>query len=114
MIEELKLIISLLDGVAGISANLVYAFLALKGLGALLTTGAVVYVIRLVVMAIAGHCKAGITRQEADSIQKAYSGLQDDKATLTSKMANQNQEHHIELEKIKHLYKILKEAKDVG
>ena len=114
MLEELKLIISLLDGVAGISANLVYAFLALKGLGSILVAGVIVYLARLLIMAILKVSMADISKDEANRIRVEANDNYTENLELKSKMSIQSEEHRIEMEKIKHLYKILKEAKDAG
>jgi len=118
MIEELKLILSLLDGVAGMTVNLVYAFFAIKFLIFSSTTGAVVYCIRLVVLSVLDYAKSDMTRERADNIiqdcQQAYNKCDDLSISISELKSDARiaaNEHRQELEKVQHLYKILKEAK---
>lgn len=100
MIEELKILQNIVGDLSGLGGWLVAAFLIYK----VLFLAVAAYALHFIVTAVAEHFKAGITKEQAMNIKaenmRLISVHEAEKVGLKS-----------EIERIKHMYKILKEAK---
>lgn len=103
MIEELRILQEIIGDLSGLGAWLVGAYIGYK----VLLLAVLTYIANLVIKAISAFLKPGITRGEANTIQA-------DMALKDAKHEAQMIEVNSECERVKHMYKILKEAKDVG
>ncbi len=100
MIEELKLVQEIVGDLSGVGLWVFAGVLLLK----LVNVAAIIYMVKFVVEKTYLLFKCPITKKEAERLQSENEGLQGSikEVKLNAKM---------EVEEIKHLYKILKESK---
>lgn len=100
MIEELKILQTIIGDLSGLGGWLVAAFLIYK----VLFLAVAAYTLHFIVVTLASHFKAGITRAEAARIEVGNTQL------IASHEAEKTRLNS-EMERIKHMYKILKESR---
>lgn len=101
MIDEIKLLQEIIGDLSGLGAWLVAAYLGYK----LAVGAAVVYVFRLLIVTVSAHFKVDMTKREAEHLRAEI-------VRVNSAAAAEKVRSASEIERVKHLYKILKEAKD--
>lgn len=118
MIDELKILQEIIGDLSGLGGWLVGAYLSYK----LILMGALLYAFKFVISAVVSYAKADITREEANLIlsgaEKAELRLKGIDATHEAEMTRKDADHfaaiakvNTEIERVKHMYKILKESK---
>lgn len=105
MIDELRLIQEIVGDLSAAGGWIAGGYIGYRFIVTMTTIVGFIWLAAYVVRQIAEHLKAAITRHEADRIILQNSRLECEKEDLKAA-------HRTELEKIKHLYKILKESKN--
>lgn len=114
MLQEFQLLADLLGDLSGIGLQV----FALYVLAKLLTAAAVVYVIQLIVTRVLAYMSGGVTRTEVETLRGEAAdlrqrvrncGLENEAKVLEMRIERDNAT--AETEKVKHMYKILKEAR---
>ncbi len=100
MIDELEMIKAIVGELTGAGLWVVFGVIAYKILTNLMMIGGAGWLVKK----IFEYLKAGITRQEAEIIKSDYKKVEQERDLLKIK-------HRTELDEIKAMYKILKEAK---
>jgi len=118
MIDELKILQEIIGDLSGLGGWLVGAYLSYK----LIFMCVLLYAFNLVVSAVVRHLKADITREEANLILSGAAAvelkLNGIKEVHSAEMTRKDAEHYAailevntKIERVKHMYKILKESK---
>jgi len=110
MIDELKILQSIVGDLSGLGAWLVAAYLSYK----VIFLAAIIYLIKFIVNGILNYFRAGITRQEAEAIQAEMTSRAGRHEAAMSAKDCQIEKARSETEKVKHMYKILKEKNDAS
>lgn len=110
MIDELKILQSIVGDLSGLGAWLVAAYLSYK----IIFLTAIIYLIKFIVNGVMDYFRAGITRQEAEALQAEMTARQGRHEAALSAKDCQIVKAGQETEKVKHMYKILKEANDAS
>lgn len=101
MIEELKILQGIVGDLSGLGAWLVAAYLTYK----LMLLGAVFFSAHFLVKTVATHFKAGISKKDAEAVRADITQLKAEKDALEVI-------HQSEIDRLKAMYKILKEGAD--
>ena len=107
MIEELQLLRDIFGDLTGFGMYAIGFYIAYK----LITFGSVCYLIKFAIEKLFAFFKADITKEEADIIRRGATKAECENKELQATINANCTKHDAELEKIKHMYKILKEAK---
>jgi len=106
MIDELKILQSIVGDLSGLGAWLVAAYLSYK----IIFLAAIVYLIKFIVNGVLNHMRAGITKCEAEALKAEMTSMIARHEAGISRKESEIDRANIETEKVKHMYKILKEA----
>ena len=122
MIEELTLIKAIVGDLSGVGLWVFLGTISYMLLTKMVLYIGLGYLVKLIVGKVAEFFKADITKAEAEELESENEKLKDDAAKARTEADRQRiidganvealkNKHKIELEDIKHMYKILKEAK---
>ena len=109
MIDELKILQSIVGDLSGLGAWLVAAYLSYK----VIFLAAIFYLIKFIVNGVLNHMRAGITKAEGEALKAEMTSREGRHEAAMSKKDCEIDRANIETERVKHMYKILKEASDV-
>lgn len=110
MIDELKILQSIVGDLSGLGAWLVAAYLSYK----VIFLAAIIYLIKFIVTGVLNHIRAGITKAEGEALKAEMTSREGRHEAAISKKDCEIDRAKIETEKVKHMYKILKEKGDAS
>ena len=111
LVAELEILKGIVGDLSGVGLWIAVLYCLYK----IVVIGALLYSLRYVVGSVIGHLSADVTKAEAKVIIEASEVVERRNKDLASELAREQKNFNVELDRVKHMYKILKEkAGDSG